>query len=159
MARHRKIEPEEALKLREKGWTYAQIAEHAGLSVSGVQQIFQSINRVEKRSSHKEALPWTLAKEHSASVVATYLRRLSKIGKGERLQRGDKPNEWAINGVLTWANAILDQGMDVDYDREQPPSEFCSTGGFFLRSEDPENPHLRPLVAKAEAKLAEQESA
>jgi hypothetical protein len=153
MARRRKIEPEEALKLKQAGKTYAEIAEIAGMSVSGVQQIFQAMGRVEKLKSHKDALPWTLARKHAGVGVANYLRRLSTIAQGGTLAEGDKPNEWAINTVLTWANEILDQGLDVDYDRDAEPSEFCPAGGFFLRSEDPENPHLRKLVARATATL------
>lgn len=149
MARRRKIEPEEALKLKQQGKTYKEIAEIAGMSVSGVQQIFQAMGRVEKQRNHKDALPWTIAREHVNSGVASYLRRLSTLAQGGDLAEGEKPNEWVTNTVLSWANDILDRGMDVDYDREQPPSEFCSVGGFFLRPEDPDHPHLRKLVARA----------
>jgi hypothetical protein len=149
VARHPKIEPEEALKLRQKGMTYAEIAEESGLTVSGVQQLFRVMGRVSAQTTHKDAVPWTLAKNHRSGKVAVYLRRLDSIAQGKRLAKGDKPNEWAINGVLRWANGLVDQGMDVSYDRETPPSEFSPQGGFFLISEDPETSHVRGLLARA----------
>lgn len=148
MAQSRKMEPEEARKLKEAGWTHARIAEKAGLTVSGVQQLLGSVGAVKKYVSHKEVFPFRVQKQHAGSGVATYLRRLSRLSQGLDLQSTTRANEWAIKTAVNWANEIIDKGQDYDYDENEPPNDFCPAGGFFLRTADEADWKLKKLMVR-----------
>lgn len=133
MAKPRSIEPHDAIKLKEKGWTHAQIAEHAGITVSGVQQILSKAGyKQRKQTSHKENIPFVVATQHKTSQVYGYLRVLSLLAKGKKIRTDPVEHGHQAKTAIDWANKILDQDKDVDYDRDKPPSDFSILGGFYL---------------------------
>lgn len=148
VSKPRKMEPEDARRLKEQGKTHAEIAEIAGLTVSGVQQLLQSIGYVKKYVTHKEWLPWPIKREHAQGAVATYIRRLSRLSQGLTVQSGVRANAYAVKTVVDWANEILDKGLDYDYDPETPPSDFSPCGGFFLRPADEADWKLKNLMIR-----------
>lgn len=148
MARHHAMDPQEMIRRKRAGETHAQIAKAAGLTVSGVQQALQSAGYTKPYTSHREALPWKVKKEHAAVIVAKNLRVLSHLAQGNRLHKVETQHQWLANTAINWANEILDANQDVDYDPDAPPSEFSSKGGFFLKEADPENWHLKRLMQR-----------
>ena len=155
MARPYAFSPKEAVKLRRAGKSLKEIAEIAGITVSGVQQILQGEGEVKEYLSHKEAIPWSNKKTiHNRSTVAERLRWLSKLAQGKPLHKSKQRNNWWMNEAINWANEIIDSGMDIDYDRDSPPNDFSLVGGFFLKPADPEDWHIEKLMNRVRSRLA-----
>lgn len=148
MPNARKLSPDEFIRLRNENWTYAQIAGEYGLTVSGVQQMAQSLGLVRQQSSHKAAIPWKLRKEHKNTTVANTLRHLSHLSMGNRLHESERLHKWWANSAINKANEILDQGKDIDYDENKGPNDFSKQGGFYLKEADPDNWHLKKLMQR-----------
>ena len=155
MPRPRKLDPQEALRLRDvENMTYAEIAEKHGMTTSGVQQIFRRMGKVQTYASHKDVLPWTIAKKHSDQMVAYYLRRLSRLAQGLPLDsESEVVNRELTHHVIKWANSLLDEELDIDYDRDRGPSEFSPQGGFYTKKADPEDWHLSKVMARVRAAM------
>jgi hypothetical protein len=147
----RKLETEDALRYHKLNMSYAEIAEMHNMTVSGVQQVFRKLGLSRKNPSHRDVRPWTIAKQHQRAMPAQYLRMLSRLIQGLKLDESDLGHEEKANTAIKWANRLLDQELDVDYDREKPPSDFCPQGGFFTKKADPENYHLSKVMGRVRA--------
>lgn len=143
---HRRIEPEDlAHMLRDKRMSHAQIAQETGLTISGVKQAVARYGLAKPRLSHKEALPWRLAEEHSDGGVPKYLRDLSSVGQLKKI-----PRDQAVTAIR-WAQRIVGTEKDLDYDRALPPEESVHVrGGFYLKPAEPEAWHLKKLLDRAQ---------
>lgn len=158
MARPRKVQDAELIyMIKDRRLPLTEVAEKTGLTVSGVNQ---SVRRLRKtgqlppaeRLDHSEAVPWPLAKEHSRSRVARYLRELSSVAQDKKIWVDNQ------NTALRWAQQLVDNGFDVDYDREEPPNEFSTQGGFFLKEADPDRWHLLDVLNRAKAGVRRQKN-
>jgi hypothetical protein len=144
------MQPEEIRRHKEAGWTHQEIADHYGVTVSGVQQVLQVIGYIRPQASHKEAIPWKLTKEHKNGKVANYLRHLSLLAQNKRIHKGDRIHLWKANTAINWAIKLIDAGLDIDYDRDSGPSEVSESGGFFTKpvSANKEDRHLEKLMQR-----------
>lgn len=157
MARPRKFDYEEAIRLHAKykngELSYADIAGQLGVAVSTLQNFYRRRGLSEKYVSHKDVIPWTLADEHSGAVPAKRLRSLSRLAQGFRLGEDDITHQEQTNTAISWANELLDKGLDVDYRRDEPPSEFCPQGGFYTKKANPDDYLLGRLMVRVRAAL------
>lgn len=91
MARPRKVEDTEIVHMiKDLRLTYAEIAKRCDLTVSGVNQIVRRLRRSGQLPPveivrHKDAVPWTVAREHNKSKAARYLRDLSSLAQGKEM--------------------------------------------------------------------------
>ncbi|GLW06739.1 hypothetical protein Misp01_18690 [Microtetraspora sp. NBRC 13810] len=115
MGRKARIERAELERLVAGGWTVREIAQHFGVSESGVLQAKRAAGLAKPMLDHSAALPWKLGREHVQSGPATNLRNLSAVAQGRAL-----PAE-KVNTALRWAQRLVDAGLDVGYD---PASGF-----------------------------------
>ncbi|MEV4454590.1 hypothetical protein [Microbispora sp. NPDC049633] len=113
MGRKARIDQEELVRLAGEGWTNARLAEHFGVTESGVLQAKRAAGLSKPMTDHSRALPWKLRREHSQSGPATNLRNLSAASQGRRVPK-DK-----LNTALRWASRLVDNGLDIAYDPEQ----------------------------------------
>ncbi|WP_214411079.1 hypothetical protein [Sphaerisporangium fuscum] len=126
-----KIEPLELRRMVEAGRPYREIAGHFDVSISGVQQAVERIGLQKKSLSHKDFLPWTLAKQHRHSGPATNLRVLSNVAQGKAVL------EVKLNTALRWAARLCREGLDIDY---------SSDTGFFERRAIGERWHIAMVL-------------
>ncbi|MEU5878193.1 hypothetical protein [Spirillospora sp. NPDC047279] len=156
--KHRKVEPDDLRDMlygnKIKGipkMTYAQIAEATGLTESGVAQAVRRYKLQRKpRLDHKWAVPWSVLRDHSGGKggkVYKYLRDLSVIAQG-----GDISDD-GIATAIRWAQNLVDQDLDIDYDRDQPPNDESIVGGFFTKPADESDWHLKKVLNRAKAGL------
>ncbi|MBX6169272.1 MAG: hypothetical protein IRY84_16750 [Thermobispora bispora] len=113
MGRKARIDQKELARLAGEGWTNARLAEHFGVTESGILQAKRAAGLSKPMTDHSRALPWKLRREHSQSGPATNLRNLSAVSQGRRISR-DK-----LNTALRWANRLVDNGLDIAYDPER----------------------------------------
>lgn len=124
--------------------TYEEIGQRVGLTASGVYQAARRYGLTRNKwVRRKWAIPWRVATDHSASPPAKYLRTLAAVAEGQ------PPHRFDVATAIRWARKLLDQGLDVDYDREAPPSDFSHRGGFYTKPADPENWHLKMVLERA----------
>ena len=133
------LSPERAKELKDQGWSHVRIAELYGITVSGVQQILRAGGYTKPQLSHKAAIPWTVAKIHQQDTTARYLRYLSTLSQGGRLRKYDKPHQDIANTVINWANSLLDNNLDIDYDETEGFSEVVA---------DPKDWHIAKLMQR-----------
>jgi transposase len=133
--------------LHKEELSHDEIAERVGLSVSRIRQLIWQWNLQKKKyGSRKDSVPWKVAKEHSSGGVVRYLYTLDKVAKQEDYSEHDAAT------AFTWAQEIVDQKMDIDYDKEVPPNAISAKGGFFMKPADTENPenwHLKKVLDRA----------
>lgn len=113
MGRKARIDQEELVRLAAEGWTNARLAEHFGVTESGVLQAKRAAGLSKPMTDHSRALPWKLRREHSQSGPATNLRSLSAAAQGRRIPKD------RLNTALRWANRLVDNGLDIAYDPER----------------------------------------
>lgn len=118
MGRKARIDREELGRLVAAGWSVREIAEHFGVSESGVLQAKRAAGLVKPMLDHRAAIPWTLRREHTQSGPATNLRTLSSVAQGRRMPREK------VNTAVRWARRLVEAGMDVAYD---PATGFGET--------------------------------
>lgn len=156
MARPRKVEDAEVIHmLKDRKLTLPEIAAEKGLTVSGVNQIVRRLRKTGQlppsgRLDHKWALPWDIAVEHNLTKATGYLRTLSSVAQGKDIY------EDVRNTAFRWAQKLVDRGLDIDYDRDVPPSEVSTQGGFYLKEADPENWHLKKVLERAKSGVLKQ---
>jgi hypothetical protein len=142
------LTPDVLKRLKDAKWTYERIGKEYGLTGSGVQQRARSLGLIRPQSSHKDAIPWTLAAAHKNSGPAKTLRHLSLLAQKKPLHATEQLHQWWSNEAINKANEIIDAGLDVDYDKEKPPNDFSPKGGFYLRKADPKNWHIKKLMQR-----------
>lgn len=139
MPNQRVIDPLELRRMVEAGHTYKDIAKHFNVTVSGVQQAAERAGLTRKALSHKEFIPWVVAPEHRHSGPATNLRNLSMVAQGRDIPLAK------LNTSLRWATRLLDNNLDIGYDR---------TRGFTEKPADMHNWHIRKVLIKLHEALA-----
>ncbi|GAA0412143.1 hypothetical protein [Acrocarpospora corrugata] len=112
MGRKARVEQGELARLVARGWSNAELAEHFGVTESGVLQAKRAAGLSRQMTDHRAALPWKLSREHSQSGPATNLRNLSAVAQGRTVPREK------INTALRWAGRLAQQGLDIAYDPE-----------------------------------------
>jgi hypothetical protein len=110
VARRARIDRDELGRLVAEGWTVRRLAEHFGVSESGVLQAKRAAGLAKPMLDHRAAIPWTLRREHVQSGPATNLRNLSAVAQG----RAVPPEK--VNTALRWARRLVDAGADISYD-------------------------------------------
>ncbi|SDR12938.1 helix-turn-helix domain-containing protein [Thermostaphylospora chromogena] len=115
MGRKPRIDREELARLVAEGRSVREIAEHFGVSESGVLQAKRAAGLAKPMLDHRAAIPWKLARAHTQSGPATNLRTLSTVAQGRAV-----PKE-KLNTALRWARRLVDADLDVIYD---PDSGF-----------------------------------
>ncbi|GAA4039497.1 hypothetical protein [Nonomuraea soli] len=110
MGRRAAVDRGELARLVAEGRTVRELAEHFGVSESGVLQAKRAAGLSKPMMDHSAALPWKLARQHAQSGPATNLRNLSAIAQGGPVTREKE------NTAVRWARRLVDQGLDVDYD-------------------------------------------
>lgn len=141
MAASRRIDPLVLRRMVEAGYPYKEIAEHFGVTVSGVQQAAQryGIRRQRQSLDHRRYIPWTLEAEHRHSGPATNLRRLSALAYGREIPLD------AANTALRWANTLVEEGLDIRYDPKI---------GFYTQPATSNGEwHLKKIVDEVNAKI------
>jgi hypothetical protein len=137
VGRRAQIDRAELARLVAAGWSVQRIAEHFGVSESGVLQAKRAAGLAKPMLDHSGAIPWKLNRAHSQSGPATNLRNLSTVTQGGRL-----PQE-KVNTALRWAQRLVDGGLDIDYSPE---------AGFHEVPAGPES-HVAALLAAAREAL------
>ncbi|WP_433332554.1 hypothetical protein [Spirillospora sp. CA-294931] len=128
--------------------THAEIAAAMGLTESGVQQAVRRYGLSKPRISHKWAVPWVVEKgPHSNGRVKKYLRDLSSLAQGKEIGRDNAAT------ALRWAQELVEQELDIDYDRDTPPNEVSNVGGFYSKPAVKNNWHLLMVLNRAKAGL------
>lgn len=147
MPRRPLVEREELAQMIREGMSYAEIASVTGLQVTGVKQAAQRYKLARKNLSHKQAIPWTVTIEHNRSVVRKYLSLLSATGQGGTVRTEE------LKSALRWADNLINQNLDVDYDPDKSPSDFSIQGGFFTKPADKADWHLYKITQQAKNRL------
>ncbi|MEW9533629.1 hypothetical protein [Microbispora sp. NPDC049125] len=122
MGRKPRIDQDELRRLATEGWSNARLAEHFGVTESGVLQAKRAAGLSKPMTDHSRALPWKLNREHAQSGPATNLRNLSAAAQGRAVST-DK-----LNTAVRWATRLVDGGLDVDYDPEHGFREIPAAG-------------------------------
>ncbi|MBP2702190.1 hypothetical protein JOL79_00065 [Microbispora sp. RL4-1S] len=112
MGRKPRIDHEELGRLVAEGWSNARLAEHFGVTESGVLQAKRAAGLSKPMTDHSGALPWKIRREHNQSGPATNLRNLSSVAQGRSV-----PKE-KVNTALRWASRLVDNDLDIAYDPE-----------------------------------------
>lgn len=112
MGRKARIDRAELARLVTDGWSVQRIAEHFGVSESGVLQAKRATGLAKPMLDHSGAIPWKLSREHTQSGPATNLRNLSALAQGRELS----PEK--VNTALRWAQRLVDGGLDISYSPE-----------------------------------------
>lgn len=135
----------EIARLLRQGMKYADVARECGCSYRTVSSVAEEIGIARKQASHKEALPWTVIKDHKLSMPAQRLRDLSRLAQGLHVDAHRKI------GAIRWAQQLVDQGLDVSYNPDAGPSTFCPDGGFYTipAKGDPADTHVGKWLSKA----------
>ncbi|RBQ20468.1 hypothetical protein DP939_11880 [Spongiactinospora rosea] len=137
--RRAQIDRQELSRLVAEGWTVRRIAEHFGVSESGVLQAKRAAGLARPTLDHRAAIPWTVKREHVQSGPATNLRNLSAVAQG-----GSVPPE-KVNTALRWAQRLIDAGSDVTYD---------PVAGFTEVPAAPDDSHIAGVLARARQALS-----
>lgn len=149
MAGSRKVSESDLIHMiKDQQLTYPEIAHKTGLTVSGVNQAVRRLRRrgqLEPSTYTKHEWPWKLIQKHLRTRVYQYLASLSRLSQGQEL-----PPE-TTNTAIRWAQALVDQKLDVDYDANEPPNEFNAAGGFKTVPATPDNWYLKDLLDRAKA--------
>ncbi|GAA3136984.1 hypothetical protein GCM10010466_29740 [Planomonospora alba] len=120
-----RVSREDIRRLIASGKPYGDIATELGCSYSTVAHAARELGFGRALLSHKNAIPWKLRREHQKTMPADYLRELSRMEQG---RPATDPYKRAT--AVSWAQRLLEQGLDVSYDPKAGPSEFCPAGGF-----------------------------
>lgn len=147
MPRRPLVEREDLARMIKEGMTYAEIAQATGLQVTGVKQAARRYGLARKSLRHSHAIPWRVKEEHVNSLVQKYLTWLSTIGQGAPV----RPE--TTKTVLRWADQLIAQRLDIDYDPEQGPNELSIQGGFYTKPADPSAWHLQKITQQAKNRL------
>ncbi|WP_157430019.1 hypothetical protein [Actinomadura oligospora] len=123
--------------------TYAEIAAKTGLSASGVSQAARRYGLTRKQMSHKAAIPWQVEREHRSKKVHKYLRDLSTMAQGGKVD----PDSAAT--AFRWAERLIERELDIDYDKDEPPNDESVVGGFFVKPADAADWRLRKVLDRA----------
>jgi hypothetical protein len=122
------------LKLREKGMTYAEIAEQYNTTEGAVYWQLRDAGGVKTRPDHSKFLPWKVKSDHSHARPAVLLRYLS------RREQGDKIPEAKDRQVTRWLEEMKEADVVVCYDRDMPPNPASPVaGGFYYSKRRPED--------------------
>jgi hypothetical protein len=141
---HRRIEPEDLRHmLQVRKMSRRQIAEETGLTVGGVAQAIRRYGLARPQANHKWAVPWEVEEGHNQSKVAKYLRDLSSLAQGKEI------SEYNARRAIKWAKELVEKGLDIDYDRNQPPNDENVSGGFYSRKADRDNWHVQTVLTRA----------
>ncbi|MFI6502775.1 hypothetical protein [Nonomuraea typhae] len=124
MGRRPTIDRDELAQLVGRGLSVAELAQHFGVSESGVLQAKRAAGLSRDMLDHKAALPWKVAREHAQSGPATNLRNLSAAAQGRA------PQAERLNTALRWAQRLVDNGLDVAYDPAGGFTEVAAAGGY-----------------------------
>ncbi|WP_084963985.1 helix-turn-helix domain containing protein [Thermoactinospora rubra] len=138
MARRPTIDRAELARLVAEGRSVRELAEHFGVSESGVLQAKRAAGLAKPMLDHSAAIPWKLARRHAQSGPATNLRNLSAVAQGRTLA----PEK--VNTALRWAQRLVDNGLDVAYDPER---------GFAEVPADPRGSHVAQVLEAARKAL------
>lgn len=147
MPRKPLVEREELAQMIGEGMSYAEIAQATGLQVTGVKQAAQRYKLARKKLSHRHAIPWRVTVEHNDSVVRKYLSLLSATGQGGTVSTTE------LKSALRWADNLINQNLDVDYDPDKPPSDFSIQGGFYTKPADKSDWHIYKITQQAKNRL------
>ncbi len=120
------IDRDRLLELLRDGRSYSQIAEELGASYSGVAHAVKRMGLSRTQLDHSDAIPWTVKEEHKRAAPLQYMRELSQMAKGKMISAHRQAT------AIRWARALVEEGWDVSYDPNEPPSDFCPQGGFHL---------------------------
>ncbi|ETK36610.1 hypothetical protein [Microbispora sp. ATCC PTA-5024] len=137
MGRKPRIDQGELARLAAEGWSNARLAEHFGVSESGILQAKRAAGLSKPMTDHSRALPWRLRREHSQSGPATNLRNLSAVAQGRPAPK-DK-----VATAVRWASRLVDGGLDIAYDQERGFHEVPARGAS----------HIARVLAEARAVL------
>ncbi|GAA0384796.1 hypothetical protein GCM10009530_39590 [Microbispora corallina] len=137
MGRKPRIDQDELARLAAEGWSNARLAEHFGVSESGILQAKRAAGLSKPMTDHSRALPWRLRREHSQSGPATNLRNLSAVAQGRPVPK-DK-----VATAVRWASRLVDGGLDIAYDQERGFHEVPARGSS----------HIARVLAEARAAL------
>jgi len=146
MARRPAITREELVACLDRGMTYAQIGERYGITASAVHWRVKKLGlTTPNKTSHKDAIPWKVRKEHYNGAVVRYLWVLSSVAQGKDIPEIDMP------AAFNWASRLVEAGLDIDYDPNRGPSPFSTVGGFYTkpRPEKEEQWHILQVLNRA----------
>ncbi|MEO3857469.1 hypothetical protein [Acrocarpospora sp. B8E8] len=155
MATYNRIDRDEFRQRVKEGMTVKELAQHFNVSISAIAKVKKELGMVRALRSHKEALPWTVAREHDKLAPVLYLRDMSTA------IAGDPVPPYRLNTAARWARRIVEAGRDIAYDRERPipdpetpDGQFCPDGGFYTVewTGRPEDGHLGGLLARLAAR-------
>ncbi|WP_405151311.1 hypothetical protein OG589_20300 [Sphaerisporangium sp. NBC_01403] len=128
MGRKAHIDREELRRLVAAGRSNAELAEHFGVTESGVLQAKRNAGLAKPMLDHSKAIPWKLNRVHNQTGPATNLRNLSAIAQG-----GDVP-QTKINTALRWAQRLVDGDLDIAYGQDEGFYEVPAAGDSHIRS-------------------------
>ncbi|WP_433434577.1 GcrA family cell cycle regulator [Nonomuraea sp. CA-141351] len=143
------IDRDRLLELLQAGLSYSEIAEQLGASYSGVAHAVKRMGLSRKQLTHSDAIPWTVKEEHKRTAPLQYMRELSQMAKGKMISAHRQAT------AIRWAQGLVEQGLDVSYDPDAPPSDFCPQGGFHLIPADEGTSHVAGLLEAASQKVAQ----
>jgi hypothetical protein len=122
------------LKLREKGKTYAEIADEYGVTEGAVYWALRDAGGVKKRADHSKYLPWKVQTDHAHARPAVLLRYLSSREQGKAIPDAKHRQ------VDKWLEEIKAADVVVCYSRDMPPNPASPvTGGFYYSKRRPED--------------------
>lgn len=123
------------LQLKAQKWTNRQIAERYGVTENAVYLALRSVpGATTKRPRYDEFIPWRVKSEHLWTVPANMLRLLARQAGGEELPQR------RLTTLTGWLKKMDAEGLVVDYDPEQGPSNASPKyGGFRYVRRQPED--------------------
>lgn len=119
------IDRERLRQLYEAGKSLTEIAEELGATYSGVAHAASRMGLTRKQLEHpalRGDIP--IAAEHKRAAPLQYMRELSQMAQGKMISAHRQAT------AIRWAEGLVEEGLDVGYDRDAEPSDFCPQGGF-----------------------------
>ncbi|MEV0823891.1 hypothetical protein [Nonomuraea rubra] len=125
-ARGPSIDRDRLRELFDEGLPYDEIAKRLGASYSGVAHAVKRMGLSRTQLEHpalRTGVP--IAEEHKRAAPLQYMRELSQMSQGKMISAHRQAT------AIRWAEELGEEGLDVSYAPDAPPSDFCPQGGFY----------------------------
>lgn len=119
-------------RLKDQGWTYAEIGAEYGVTPGAVYATFSRAGMTRKRADHTQYIPWVVATKHRLAWPLFMLRLLARKEKGETLK------EDRARWLEGWLAGMAANNLVVCYSPKMAPNPASpNVGGFYYSRRRP----------------------
>lgn len=136
-----KVTADELREYRKQGLLIEEIAALKGMQPQSVKNALRKHKISTPRVSRKWAVPWKIRTEDNNDVELRYLWILAAVADG------DPRDLVLLTTARNWASAIIEDGKDIRYDRNEPQGQRWITFAA-----DPQAWHIKMVLESAKAR-------